>query len=47
MNYTYQVYMKNGVTKELVEAQIHRLQEKAMREMADNEEIGYHRNHCG
>ena len=36
MNYTYQTYMKKGISYEMVEKQIQLLQEKAMREIASN-----------
>lgn len=35
MNYTFQTYMKKGVTKEMVEEQVKALQEKAMKELRD------------
>ncbi len=34
MNYTFQTYVKKGITREMVENQVLLLQEKAMREMA-------------
>ncbi|CRX37687.1 DUF3638 domain-containing protein [Estrella lausannensis] len=39
MNYTFQTYMKNGVTFDLVEEQVKTLQSQATREMISNKEL--------